>query len=173
MKTIIRSFVGITLFVIGSAALFAQSPQSANIAITAAVVGQCRINAGSLDFGSYDPIAVNAATDLQATGTFDVRCTKNTIASIGMSEGATPAAGSTAGAPLRQMVFGAERLRYDLYRTAPSTGVWGDTAGTRLAFSPPNSLFQTLTIFGTIPQNQTNAGVGATYADTVLALVNF
>lgn len=171
MKNILRTLAVVSFIVLGSAAVFAQSPQSANIAISANVVPQCQIQAGSLDFGDYDPIAANATTDLLATGSFDVRCTRLTNSLIGMDEGLQPAAGSTAAAPLRQMANGAERLRYDLYRTAPNTGVWGNTAATQRAFVLANSAFQTLTIYGTIPQAQDVAQ--GPYGDTVIASVNF
>ena len=50
---------------------------TANLSVTATVVGQCTVTAPTtLAFGNYDPVTANASTDLDAQTNISVACTK-------------------------------------------------------------------------------------------------
>src|SRR5262245_40601769 len=83
---------------------------SANVAVSASVAANCLVAAGTLSFGAYDPLGANDTADLDATGSFDVRCTKGVTAQVGLDNGAN-FSGS------RRMRIGASTnyLNYALY----------------------------------------------------------
>ena len=125
-------------------------------------------------FGSYDSLGANASTPRDATGTMSVQC--NGAAddlSVEFDQGMYAATGSTCALPLRQMGQGTNRLRYDLYRDAARSLVWGCNPATSshlvLGSGSPNSVF---TIYGRVPPGQVNAAPGL-YADTVGVTVTF
>ena len=131
--------------------------------VTALIASACTIGAGTLAFGGYDPIVANATAPLDAQGTFQVACTRNTTYTVGLGPGSF-AAGAT-----RQMANGAQRLAYELYSDPGRTAVWSATStlsGTAPSISPV-----TLTVYGRVPGGQA-VGPGA-YADTVQSTINF
>jgi spore coat protein U-like protein len=137
---------------------------SANVAVSASVAANCLVSAGTLAFGAYDPLAANDTADLDATGSFDIRCTKGVTAQVGLGNGANWD-GST-----RRMVVGSEYLNYALYRNAARDQVWDDS-GNRYSYTAANKSAQTLTIYGRVPGGQ-DPGVG-NFADTVAAVAEF
>jgi spore coat protein U-like protein len=131
--------------------------------VTAAVAPACTIGAGTLAFGGYDPVGSNAAAPLDAQGTFQVACTRDTTYAVGLGVGSF-AAGAT-----RRMANGAERLAYELYSDPGRTAAWSGTgtlSGTAPSISPI-----TLTVYGRIPAGQ--AVASGAYADTVVSTINF
>jgi spore coat protein U-like protein len=131
--------------------------------VSAIIAPACTIGAGTLAFGGYDPIGVNAATPLDAQGTFQVACTRNTVYAVGLGPGSF-ASGAT-----RQMASGAQRLAYELYSDPGRTAVWSGASavpGTAPSISPV-----TLTVYGRIPGGQ--GVVPGAYADTVQSTINF
>jgi spore coat protein U-like protein len=133
------------------------------MAVQAIIAPACTIGAGALAFGGYDPIGANATAPLDAQGSFQVACTRNTVYAVALGPGSF-AAGAT-----RQMANGAQRLAYELYsdpgRTAPWSGA-STVAGTAASILPV-----TLTVYGRIPAGQ---GVSpGSYADTVQSTINF
>ena len=83
---------------------------TSNLAVTATVAANCTISAGSVAFGAYDPIVVNATNAKTATGTVTTTCTNGSAAYITLSQGLNPATGSTDAAPVRQMLSGSNAL---------------------------------------------------------------
>ena len=69
-----------------SAPAFAGSA-SANLNVTANVAANCTISTSPVAFGAYDPVVANASTDLTASGTVTVACTKGTAATIDLGNG--------------------------------------------------------------------------------------
>ena len=92
-KQIGRLMAGATVaaMVAGVASYSQQRPEaaqaSANVAVSASVAANCLVAAGTLSFGAYDPLAANDTADLDATGTFTVRCTKGVTAQVGLDDG--------------------------------------------------------------------------------------
>jgi spore coat protein U-like protein len=140
---------------------------TANLPVQATVVANCNIDVpGTLNFGSYDPAVANAAADLDADTTIDVRCTKNSPnVWIGLDEGSNDNLGQ------RRMTDGSEFLNYDLYQDGGRTTVWGNLIGDGFSYAPATSSWTSLDVYGRVPQAQ-DVGVG-TYNDTVLATINF
>ena len=144
---------------------------TATFNVSATVTATCTISAASLSFGSYEPVLTNATVPLDVNGSVTVRCTKGTTATIGLDQGIHAATGSTTTTPLRQMINGPSLLRYDLFRTAAGTDVWGDGTPNVQSYSATNNSPQTLTVFGRIPAAQDVAT--SSYSDTVTATINF
>jgi spore coat protein U-like protein len=167
----------LTLSVVSALGLvFTQSATAAtataNATMSATVTANCTITAAALNFGSYDPVVAHATTALDVNGTVTVACTKGAATTIGINQGLNAFTGSTAVTPLRQMANGANRLRYDLYRTSAGTGVWGDIATANVAsYTSTSKTASILTVFGRIPAGQdVNTG---SYSDTIVATISF
>jgi spore coat protein U-like protein len=140
-----------------------------NLTVNASVSAKCRLTAGTLDFGAYDPVVTNASTDLTGSGTFTVACTKSASSVwIGMNLGNNAGAGT-----IRRMQLGATGtyLDYELYQDAPLSTVWGNTSGTGVSYAATTKAPTTLTVYGKVLQNQ-DVPVGS-YTDTVVMTVNF
>ncbi len=138
---------------------------TSNIAVSANVVAVCVLTAGTLSFGTYDPVNANASTPLDATTqNFTVACTKGTGYTVSLDYG-QHASGTT-----RNMLgTSGDPLQYEIYTDAGHQTIWNATntvGGTAGSVTPV-----TLTGYGRIPANR-NVGVGS-YTDTVQATVNF
>jgi spore coat protein U-like protein len=131
--------------------------------VSVSVPPACTVGAGTLAFGAYDPIVANAITPLDAQGTFQIACTRNTSWSVALGQG------NFAAGAVRRMASGAQRLAYELYRDAGRTAVWS-AAGT-VNGTAPSSAPITLTVYGRIPAGQ--PVTQGNYADTVQSTVNF
>ena len=145
---------------------------TSSFTVNATVAANCTISTVGISFGAYDPVVANATTDLDSNGSVTVACTAGAATTIGMDQGGTPTATSTAAAPERQMDSGTDQLRYDLYQDASRTVVWGDV-GTPAALAYNSTTFaaQVFTIYGQVPAGQdVNTG---TYTDTVTATISF
>jgi len=159
--------------VVGLATLVAdQKPASAatataNLAVTATVPTNCTIAAGTLAFGSYDPLVAQKTTALASTGTFTVSCTKGTVYTVALDVGAnsTHATGTT-----RAMASGTNYLSYEIYTDSAHTTVW-NTTNTMGGTSASKGTVYTMTAYGQIA-----AGIDAatgSYTDTVTETVTF
>jgi spore coat protein U-like protein len=133
------------------------------IVVSAVIAPTCTIGSGALAFGGYDPIVANASAPLDAQGTFQIACTRNTTYAVGLG------LGSFASGTTRRMAGGAQRLAYELYSDPGRTAVWS-VAGT-VGGTAPSSAPITLTVYGRIPAGQ--AVAPGAYADTVQSTVNF
>jgi spore coat protein U-like protein len=132
-------------------------------ASTSGFVPVCTIGAGTLAFGSYDPVGAHAVTPLDAQGTIQIACSRDAAWSVGLGLGSF-AAGTT-----RQMASGPQRLRYELYQDAARTAVWSTTStvgGVAPSWNPI-----VLNVHGRVFAGQ--AVPAGPYADTVQSTVNF
>jgi spore coat protein U domain-containing protein, fimbrial subunit CupE1/2/3/6 len=144
---------------------------TSNLTVTAAVNATCTISAGTLAFGTYDPVSTNASAALDADAdAVTVRCTKDAAAKVTLGQGANPTGASTDAAPARQMADGTKRLAYELYSDAGRTSVWGNTDPTGVAHVG-TGLSANLRVYGRISGGQ-NVPAGS-YSDTVVATVTF
>jgi spore coat protein U-like protein len=140
-----------------------------NLSVSASVAQKCTIGAGTLAFGAYDPVGTNAATDLDQSGTMTVTCTKGaTGITVGFGASSNDPAGCAA--PQRCLASSGNYLNYQLYSDSSRSSVW--TTAIAETVSGGTSSPTTLTVYGRIPKAQ-DASVGASYADTVVATVNY
>lgn len=138
---------------------------SANVTVSASVAANCRVAAGSVAFGAYDPVFANDTTALDASGTFTVRCVKNVTAQVGLDNG-----GNYSGGSRRMSDGGTNYLNYALYSNSGRTTAWDNTTS-RVSYTAPNATASTLTIYGRVPAGQ-DVPVGS-YGDTVAAVAEF
>lgn len=163
----------LALFVLLSAAPAFAGSAAANITVQASVNTNCTIGAGSLLFGTYDPAVANETSPLDAQGSFNIRCTRGTAATIDLGPGANYS-GTT-----RRMSGGGAFLAYELYRDAGRTSTWGTGAGNNLnpyqgepGNVAPNSGTRSVSVYGRVPAGQIDA-ISGPYTDTVVATINF
>jgi spore coat protein U-like protein len=152
---------------------------------TASVAAKCVMsNIANLDFGSYDPVATNASTDLPGNTSFTLTCTKGASPVLSLQVAGANFAGNLAGK--RSMNNGTASagnyLSYDLYvpsgvgaagSVSATASLWGDGTSGTVTYSPsvPSVAAQTITIFGAVTAGQ-DVPVGS-YTDSVTATVNF
>lgn len=170
-----KSLLAATLFAISSFALTAQagtSPQTTTFQVTAKVIASCVVNSTDVAFGNYDPTAGSAIT---ATGTVTAKCTKGSVVSVALGQGANAASGSTAAVPARRMksTVGSNYLPYNIYTTSGGSTEWGTGTGSVPAAQTAASVGTALsfTTYGSLPAG---ADVPAgDYSDSVIATVTF
>ena len=156
---------------------------TAVLGISASVAANCTISTSALSFGSYEALVANATAALNATGTMRIACTKGSAPKITMDLGRNPNAGK------RYMTLvgaggagAASALYYEIYQPpdpTPGTGcsfpgskVWGSSAAqTFVPIAPSSRSSRSYNVCGTIPPGQFT--LLGTYADTVVATVNF
>jgi spore coat protein U-like protein len=155
----------ITLTALSVPAFAAQ--KQANLDVTASVAANCTITTAAVAFGAYDPVGVNAAADLTASGSVTVACTKGTPATIDLGNGANLLAGS------RRMASATDFMNYRLYKDAARTQVWGTglAGGTTMAYNSASRVAVAVPVYGTVPMAQ-DVTVG-NYADVVVATINY
>ena len=148
--------------------IYTDGPQSVSdtatlVASTTGFVPTCIIGAGTLAFGTYDPVGAHAVSPLDAQGTVQVACTRATSYAVALGTGSFPS-GAT-----RRMASGAARLQYELYTDPGRTTVWNSTStvgGTAASTAPVP-----LVVHGRVPGGQ--AAPAGAYADTVISTINF
>lgn len=138
-----------------------------NLNISASIANKCKLsNPVAVAFGSYDPVVDNATAALDATGSFDIKCTKGGSGVIDLGNG------SNFSSPNRRMSDGGSNyLTYDLYTTTGRTVVWNAT--NTVTYGPAGDASSvTETVYGRIPGAQINAVTGS-YSDTVVVTVTY
>ena len=134
-----------------------------NVAISANVAANCVLTAGSVAFGTYDPLVANDTAALDQTGNFTIRCVKGVVADVGLGDGLNVG---------RQMSNGASGLLdYELYKDAGRTQTWTDAGAGRYVYTAANKSAATLTIYGRVSGGQ-DVPAGS-YVDTVVASAEF
>lgn len=160
--------LGIAMMIAMSVSAFAQVTDrhvSAEMAVSASVPPNCRLDVLPLAFDSYDPLGTNGTQNADASTTMTVVCTLNSSAAITMGGGATGSANS------RKLMFGSYELQYQIFRDAARTQVWGSGADAEQVTGAGSRTPQRLTIYGRIPPAQeVPAG---TYRDVVTATIDF
>jgi len=177
MKKLILTALALAIVAIAPAAFAASA--TTNISVTANVTANCTITTAAVAFGAYDPVETNAAAPLNNNGSVTIACTKGSAPNV------TLGLGSHASGAIRRMLGGtsADFLTYELYKppdttpgtacTYPGTTIWG-TSGANI-FTPtasPGKAARTYNVCGTVAAGQ-DVGVDASYADSVVATVNF
>ncbi|MDG1903996.1 MAG: spore coat U domain-containing protein [Arenicella sp.] len=162
----------VSAFALGSASLSTAGYAATafgNMIVSADVEMSCTVNAGALDFLTYDP---TAAGHNDATAVITSTCTHGGSAKITMGVGASAAAGSTNAIPLRQLhnSSDASKLPYFLYQNLGRDLVWGNTEDTGVGFTAVEGV-NTETLYGRIAAGET-ATVGS-YADSVSVTLTY
>jgi spore coat protein U-like protein len=142
---------------------------TAPLTVSASVAQNCTIGAGTLSFGAYDPVVANRTAAATASGTMVVTCTKGSSGvTVGFANSANAPTGCTA--PQRCLASGSSYLNYNIYPTISYTAAWTTALAETVSggITTPTSL----TIYGQIPGGQ-DVATGASYADSVVASVNF
>jgi len=140
---------------------------TASIAVSTTIAVNCTVTAGSVAFGSYDPIVTNASANLDASGTFTVACTKGaTGVTVDLGQGSNYSSG-------RRLVSSGSYVSYQLFSDSGRTTTWGSTSGgsTVSVSAPSSSAAATYSVYGRIPSGQ-DVPAGS-YSDTIVATVNF
>lgn len=133
---------------------------TSTLTVTATVLSACTVQPAVLSFGNYDP---TSATDTTAQTTITFTCTPNTSYTVTLDAGANSADLTTT----RNMKNGGNLLQYQLYTDSGRTTYWGNTAGHQSSgTTPASSILNTLTVYGTVPRNQ-SVPAGVAYTDTV------
>jgi spore coat protein U-like protein len=149
----------------------AEGTDTDDLDVTATVIDNCTITAGTVAFGDYDPAIDNKAANLDGTGTVSVICTTGASAKVTLGQGVSADTGSTDAAPLRRMVYDTDNfLSYSLFQEAGRTTVWGNTDATGVVATADGASHD-LTVYGRVAMDQ-NVPAGA-YNDTVVATVTF
>ena len=139
-----------------------------NLNVTASISNKCKLsNPVDVAFGSYDPVVTNAVANLDANGSFDIKCTKGSPAEpISISNG------SNFSTPDRQMSDGGSGLlKYNLYTTTGRTVIWNAT--NTVSYGPAgNASNFTETVYGRIAGGQI-AAIAGSYSDVVVVTVTY
>lgn len=159
MKRTLAPLALVFALVVIAPAAFAATANN-TLTVQASVAANCTISSATLDFGAYDPVVANAATDATATATMNVACTKNVNPSVGFA-----AAGGTING-------GGSSLSYTLWQDAGHLTAFGPSGtGLKSLGAAPSKAARPFTIFGVMPQGQ-DVPV-ASYTGTIQATVNF
>ena len=159
LRTLAMLVAGIALL---SLSAFA-TDVSANLSVSANVVNACTVSAGSLDFGTYDPLS---PSDVDDSGSFDVRCTNGGDATIKLDQGQNGA--GTLASPVRRMANGLNLLQYELFSDSNRQNAWEGATG--VSYTGDGNT-QTQTVYGRIVSGQ-NA-VAGNFSDTVVITVTY
>jgi spore coat protein U-like protein len=155
---------GLTL---AAGSLVNAATSTANLSTSAAVANNCTISTAPVAFGSYDPVGVNAAANLDGSGSLTVACTKGATTTIGLDLGSN-ASGST-----RRLANGSGGfLTYEFYQDSSHSTVWSNS-GSGLVSPPaaPSKDGRVFNVYGRVASSQDVPS--GTYSDTVTATVNF
>jgi spore coat protein U-like protein len=170
-SVIASTLVVAPLLVVGAVwqapAVSAQGQSTANMLVVTSVMRKCFVQTAPLDFGTYDPVQANATASLDGQSTLTVSCTKGTVVTIGIDDGAN------ASGQVRRMASGAASyLNYDLYQDEARTLRWGSAAGQTFngGIAPSRDPRQFI-VYGRVPGAQ-DVAEGA-FQDTVLVTVDF
>ena len=168
MKSIAMFRKVIVLAALGASAgwALAAGSKTTDIGVSASVASNCLVSTVStgLNFGVYDPMA---ADDTLASTTFGVKCSKNAGYTIGLSKG-----GGAAENARKMALSGQLAMDYAIYSDSNRQTNWGATAGKAAGTGSGLDTENTVTVYGKIPKNQYDVGVGA-YSDTVVATISY
>lgn len=135
---------------------------------SAASAATCQVTAGSIAFGTYDPLS---ATTRMSSGTIEVTCfganetvTLEILANVGYASG-----------PTRMQNLSKSALHYSLFLDPGRTQVWGDgTNGTATIHDAlvlsRGSVTRTYNVFGQIPGSQRSSPAGIYHDQLIVTL---
>ena len=135
--------------------------------VSTSVSAVCSLYSATLNFGSYDPIGLNASASLDGATTFQISCTKGLNVVITMNGGQNS---SHAQQTTRAMSDGSGNyLGYELYTNPGRSNVW--TSTNSVNFVSTSYAMRTQTVYGRVPGSQ-NKPAG-NYSDVVTITATF
>lgn len=155
----------IAVFIVALVPIAAGAATStSNFQVSATVSSSCSMSTSNLSFGTYDPLALVAAT---GTTTVSVTCNLTTPYALKLDGGSTASSISS-----RAMTDGAgHNLSYQLYTSALHTTVWGDGTTGSTVTGVGTGLAIPSVVYGQISTGQ-NVPNG-TYNDTIAVTLSF
>ena len=162
------AFGAALLPVLSGAAVYSNGSKTTTFDVTLTIIADCTIAATPLNFGSSQGVL---ATAVNSTTTMSVTCTNTTPYNVGLSAGTV--GGSTTSARLMAGTTAGNTsttLAFSLFQTAGATN-WGNTQGTDTKSGTGSGAAQTLTVYGTVPAQ--NTPQPDTYKTTITATVFF
>lgn len=160
MRTLLKITAGICAAA-GIASAASAGSANATLGVSASVSATCTISTSAVAFGAY------SGTQVDATGTVTANCVTGTAWTIGLGTGA----GSGATTSNRKMSSGTNTLGYTLYSDSGRTTNWGNAIGVDTVAGTGTGASQNQTVYGRIAQG--TAPAAGSYADTVVATINF
>ena len=133
---------------------------TSNLSVSAQVTANCTIATTALTFTAYDPVGVNATSNLDGQGKVTVACTKGHSAAIALGTGSNGRKLSDGNGNL---------LTYEMYSDSNRSVTWSSSGIS--TGNAPSKVARDFTVYGRIPSNQ-DVPAG-NYNDTVVATVNF
>lgn len=151
-----------------SACISFASSSTESMLVTAVVKSSCKINAGSVYFGVYDPQGANQTSPSKMSSDIKLRCVRGTTAQISIDSGTHYGKASS---NTRSMASGdnSSYLAYELYKDQGETEVWDTNA--RVTQSTSTNTDMNVRLYAKIPANQ-NVPDGA-YTDTLTVTVTY
>jgi spore coat protein U-like protein len=165
------TFAKSALIAVLSAAALSAAPaafagsKTATFQVSLTIQADCSISANPLNFGTTGVIDTN----LDQTSTVSVTCTNGTPYTVALDAGS--AAGSTIADRAMNNAGGTASVKYNIYRDAGHTQVWGQTTGTDVVGGTGNGTAQSINVYGRVPAQ--SMPVADTYTSTVTATVAF
>jgi spore coat protein U-like protein len=155
---------------------------TAAISVTARILGSCTATTIPVNFGTYD---TNQAGDTQAQGAVTLVCATGTIPTVAMNlgqhfasvgntqQGATNPAATSSGVTItRAMGNQGTYLGYDLFTDSSYKTIWNSSntiSPGQIGSGEP----VTLTIYGDIPQKQTQALTAGAFSDSIVVTISW
>lgn len=142
-----------------------------------ATAATCSISTTGVSLGSYTP---NQAAPADSAASLNVACTKSPLETgpLTVAYAVEISTGGSASFSPREMTSGRNTLRYNLYRDALRSTIWGDTTGGTANVTgslqlqtSPGTASAVHTIYGRIFSSQ-NATPGV-YADTIVITISY
>jgi spore coat protein U-like protein len=129
------------------------------LAVHTTIRPQCKVRAGDMDLGAYEP-----ARAARATSAIELQCTPGVIARIGLN-------GGRSGDPMNRWMQAKGKLRYQLYKDAALTQVFADRNAAQTVVVKATGLAQRVLVHGEAPAGQYAPEGG--YVDVIVVTVTY
>ena len=145
-------------------ALAAATPAAAEIdsdllSVHTTIRAQCKVRAGDLDLGLYEPARAS-----QASSAIELQCTPGVVARIGLSAGRS-------GDPANRWMQAKGQLRYQLYKDSARTQLFADRNASETVLMTATGLTQRVLVHGEAPAGQYAPEGG--YVDVIVVTVTY
>ncbi len=134
-----------------------------NLAVQATIQALCHVDATDMNFGTLNGLL---NSNRETTSSLSITCTQGTAYNVGLDNGEHYANG------YRRMAGpNGNYVKYQLYRNANRTQLWGNTIGTDTVTGTGTGSTQNLTVWGRVPP-QTTPPAG-NYSDTIQVTITY
>jgi spore coat protein U-like protein len=159
MGSTFRHLRWISLLAIVSASPALAEIDQGILAVRTEVRPQCRVQAGDLDLGLYNPDQAS-----RATSSIELQCTPGVLAIIALN-------GGQSGDPMNRAMQAKGQLHYQLYKDEARTQVFADRNRSEMQDLRATGLPQRLLVHGEAPAGQ--AAPEGAYVDVVVVTVTY